>query len=63
MTENVLKFIVVGIWVIGVIFAAIFSIMVSVHAFCEFQGFFAKLVVVLTSLAIWCNAINILKRM
>ena len=63
MTEDVLKFVVGGIWVIGVIVAAIFSIMVSVHAFCEFQGFFAKLIVVLMTFAIWCNAINILKKM
>lgn len=63
MTESVLKFVIVGIWVVCVIGAAIFSLMVSYHAFCEFDGVIAKFLVIMTTFVIWCSAINVLKRM
>ena len=63
MTEAFVKFVLFAIWIVLVIGSGIFSLMVSWEAFCVAPGFFAKFLVIMTTLFIWCNAINIIKRM
>ena len=63
MTEKILKWVMVGLWLVLLIGSAIYAVTFTCMLLAEVKGFFPTLIVILTTLFCWCGVINILKRM
>ena len=63
MTEKILKYTMIALWLVLLAGAAIYSLIFTFSLLAEVNGFFPSLVVIAASVFCWCGVINILKRM